>query len=245
MTESAPFAVFITNPNVKAGYLGVPTPGLELKLVPTDGKIEVRYKGPNITPGYWRNEAATRETFDEEGFFRTGDAVLWIDPDDVHQGLKFDGRIAEDFKLATGTFVSVGPLRARIIAAGAPYIQDAVITGINLHEVGALVIPTAAVRKLAGLPADAPLKDVLESAPVQAHFQRVADELAGSATGSATRVARMHLMHEPPSIDKGEATDKGSINQRAVLQHREALVNALHAGTLPFTIQPRGLVRTG
>jgi feruloyl-CoA synthase len=238
MTESSPFAIFITNPNVKAGYLGVPTPGLELKLVPAGGKTEVRYKGPNITPGYWRNDEATRECFDDEGFFCTGDAVLWIDDNDVHQGLKFDGRIAEDFKLATGTFVSVGPMRAKIIAAGAPYVQDAVLTGINLKEVGALIFPTAAVRKLAGLAEGAPLKQVLESPPVQAHFQKVLDDLAAVATGSASRVARLHLMHEPPSIDKGEVTDKGSINQRAVLQHREALVDALHHGTLPFTLQP-------
>jgi feruloyl-CoA synthase len=238
MTESSPFAIFITNPNVKAGYLGVPTPGMELKLVPVDDKIEVRYKGPNITPGYWRSPDATRECFDDEGFFCTGDAVQWIDDNDVHQGLKFDGRIAEDFKLATGTFVSVGPMRARIIAAGAPYVQDVVITGLNLHEVGALVFPTPAVRQLAGLPADAPLKQVLESAPVQAHFRKVLDELASHGGGSASRVALLHLMHEPPSIDKGEVTDKGSINQRAVLKHRDALVTALHGGTLPFTLKP-------
>ncbi len=239
MTESSPFAVFVTNPNVKAGYLGVPTPGLELKLVPTDGKTEVRYKGPNITPGYWRAPDATVEAFDEEGFFCTGDAVLWIDDNDLHQGLKFDGRIAEDFKLATGTFVSVGPLRAKIIAAGAPYVQDAVITGINLKEIGALIFPTAAVRKLAGLPEGATMKEVLESGPVQAHFQKVLDELAAGGTGSASRVARMHLLHEPASIDKGEVTDKGSINQRAVLKHRDALVNALHDGMLPHTLTPK------
>jgi feruloyl-CoA synthase len=239
MTESSPFAIFVTNPNVKAGYLGVPTPGLELKLVPQDGKTEVRYKGPNITPGYWRNDEATRESFDEEGFFCTGDAVLWIDDNDVHQGLKFDGRIAEDFKLATGTFVSVGPMRSKIIAAGAPYVQDVVITGLNLKEVGALVFPTGAVRALSGLGADAPLKAILESAPVQAHFQTVFDQLAATATGSSSRIARAHLMHEPPSIDKGEVTDKGSINQRSVLRHREAVVNALHDGSLPFTILPR------
>ncbi|MBI2771356.1 MAG: feruloyl-CoA synthase [Burkholderiales bacterium] len=240
MTESSPFAIFITNPEVKSGYLGVPTPGLELKLVPVDGKTEVRYRGPNITPGYWRNDEATRESFDEEGFFSTGDAVLWIDDGDIHQGLKFDGRIAEDFKLATGTFVSVGPLRGKIIAAGAPYVQDAVLTGINLKEVGALIFSTPAVRKLAALPDDASLKQVLESPFVQEHFQRVADELAAGATGSANRIARLHLMAEPPSIDKGEVTDKGSINQRAVLKHRDDLVRALHEGTLPFTIQPQG-----
>ncbi|MDQ6881169.1 MAG: AMP-binding protein, partial [Pseudomonadota bacterium] len=239
MTESSPFAIFITNPHVKAGYLGVPTPGMELKLVPSDGKTEVRYKGPNVTPGYWRNDAATRECFDDEGFFRTGDAVLWIDGDDCHQGLKFDGRIAEDFKLATGTFVSVGPLRAKIVAAGAPYVQDAVITGLNLKEVGALVFPTAAVRQLAGLPPDAPMRQVLESPAVQAHFQEVVGDLGATATGSASRITRLHLMHEPPSIDRGEVTDKGSINQRAVLQHRDALVNALHDGSLPFTLQPQ------
>ena len=239
MTESSPFAVFITSPEVKSGYLGLPTPGMELKLVPNEGKTEIRYKGPNVTPGYWRAPEETAGHFDDEGFFCTGDAVLWIDPQDPHKGLKFDGRIAEDFKLATGTFVSVGPLRAKIIAAGAPYVQDAVITGLNRNEVGALVFPTGKVRQLAGLPESASLKEVLESAPVQAHFQKVVDELAAQATGSANRVARLHLMDEPPSIDKGEVTDKGSINQRAVLKHRDALVQAFHDGELPFTLQPK------
>jgi feruloyl-CoA synthase len=243
MTESSPFAVFVTSPRVSSGDLGLPTPGMELKLVPVDGKTEVRYKGPNITPGYWRAPEATAEAFDEEGFFCTGDAVVWIDPADQHQGLRFDGRIAEDFKLATGTFVSVGPLRAKIIAAGAPYVQDAVVTGLNRNEVGALVFPTPAVRKLAGLPDDAPLQAVLQSAPVQAHFQRVVDALAAQSTGSANRVARLHLMHEPPSIDKGEVTDKGSINQRAVLKHRDALVQAFHDDRQPFTLQPQGAAR--
>ncbi|MBE7941527.1 MULTISPECIES: feruloyl-CoA synthase [Ramlibacter] len=239
MTESSPFAVFVTGPDVKSGHLGLPTAGMELKLVPTEGKVEIRYKGPNITPGYWRAPAETAEHFDEEGFFKTGDAVRFIDPQNIHLGLRFDGRIAEDFKLATGTFVSVGPLRAKIIAAGAPYVQDAVITGLNRREVGALLFVTPKVRQLAGLADDAPLKAVLESALVQAHFQAVVDELAAQATGSANRVARLHLMHEPPSIDKGEVTDKGSINQRAVLKHRDAMVQALHDGQLPFTLQPK------
>ena len=239
MTESSPFAVFITNPDVKSGYIGLPTPGMELKLVPTQGKTEIRYKGPNVTPGYWRNPQASQECLDEEGFFCTGDAVLWIDPTNPHLGLKFDGRIAEDFKLATGTFVSVGPLRAKIINAGTPYVQDAVITGLNRNEVGALLFPRPEIRKLAPhLPAETPLKEVLESAAVQDHFQDVVDALAQQATGSANRVARLHLMHEAPSIDKGEVTDKGSINQRAVLQHRDALVQAFHDDRLPFTLQP-------
>ena len=225
MTESGPFGLFVTGPNVKAGDLGLPTPGMTLKLVPTGGKTEVRYKGPNITPGYWRAPADTADAFDEEGYFCTGDAVKWIDANNIHAGLSFDGRIAEDFKLATGTFVSVGPLRARIIAAGAPYVQDVVLTGINLKEVGALVIPTAAAR---GLPSEA----------VAAHFQHLVDELAKTATGSANRIARLHVMHEPPSIDKGEVTDKGSVNQRAVLTHRAALVEALHLDAVQPIFKP-------
>jgi feruloyl-CoA synthase len=238
MTESGPFGIFVTNPHVRAGDLGVPTPGLELKLVDTDGKTEVRYRGPNITSGYWRNAADTATAFDEEGFFKTGDAVKWIDETDVHLGLKFDGRIAEDFKLATGTFVSVGPLRGKIIAAGAPYVQDVVLTGINLKEVGAMVFPTPAVRALSGLAADAPLADVLCSQPVLAQFQKLVDALSANSTGSANRIARMCLLSEPPTIDKGEITDKGSINQRSVLTHRADTVAALHADTLHFIVKP-------
>jgi len=242
MTESGPFGIFVTNPNVSAGDLGVPTPGLELKLVDMGGKTEVRYRGPNITPGYWRNEEETKGAFDDEGFFCTGDAVKWIDETDVHLGLKFDGRIAEDFKLATGTFVSVGPLRGKIIAAGAPYVQDVVLTGINLKEVGAMVFPTPAVRALSGLAADAPLADVLGSAPVLAHFQNLINELSKTATGSANRIARMCLLSEPPTIDKGEITDKGSINQRSVLTHRADTVAALHEDRLHFIFEAHPLI---
>ena len=238
MTESGPFGIFVTNPNVSAGDLGVPTPGLELKLVDMGGKTEVRYRGPNITPGYWRNDEETKGAFDDEGFFCTGDAVKWIDETDVHLGLKFDGRIAEDFKLATGTFVSVGPLRGKIIAAGAPYVQDVVLTGINLKEVGAMVFPTPAVRALSGLAPDAPLADVLSSKLVLAHFQNLINELSKTATGSANRIARMCLLSEPPTIDKGEITDKGSINQRSVLTHRADTVAALHEERLHFILKP-------
>jgi feruloyl-CoA synthase len=239
MTESGPFAIFVTNPNIKAGDLGVPTPGMDLKLVDVDGKTEARYRGPNITPGYWRAPEETAEHFDDEGFFCSGDAVQWIDETDVHQGLKFDGRIAEDFKLATGTFVSVGPLRAKIIAAGAPYIQDVVLTGINLKEVGAMVFPTQKVRDLSGLAPSTPMADVLASAPVIAYFQTVVDRLAQAATGSASRIARLCLLAEPPTIERGEVTDKGSINQRAVLTHRAQTVAQLHDDSLHTILKPR------
>ena len=239
MTESGPFGIFVTNPHVKAGDLGVPTPGMELKLVDMQGKTEVRYRGPNVTPGYWRAPQETADAFDEEGFFKTGDAVQWIDETNPHLGLKFDGRIAEDFKLATGTFVSVGPLRAKIISLGAPFIQDAVLTGINLKEVGAMIFPTPAVRSLCDLPAGAPLADVLASPAVLAKFQAIVNELAQTATGSANRIARLCLLSEPPTIDKGEITDKGSINQRSVLAHRADQVAALHADGLPNILKPK------
>ena len=239
MTESGPFAVFVPNHHVRAGDLGLPTVGMTLKLVPMGDKTEVRYLGPNITPGYWRSPQETADAFDEEGFFCTGDAVQWIDPARPELGLKFDGRIAEDFKLATGTFVSVGPLRAKIIAAAAPYVQDAVITGLNLNEVGAMLFPTPALRQLSGLEPSAPMAEVVASPAVQSHFQTVINQLAAQATGSANRIARAILLLDPPSIDKGEVTDKGSINQRAVLKHRDALVQALHAGEAAHTWVPQ------
>ena len=238
MTESGPFGLFVTTPHSRAGDLGLPAPGLELKLVPMGDKVEVRYRGPNITPGYWRGPEATAESFDDEGFFCTGDAVQWIDAADPHQGLKFDGRIAEDFKLATGTFVSAGPMRGKLIAAGAPYVQDAVLTGLNLKEVGAMIFATPQLRELAGLPAAASMADVAASAPVKAWLQTLLTTLAATATGSATRIARDIILTEPPSIDKGEVTDKGSINQRAVLKHRDALVTALHDGSAPNIAKP-------
>ena len=238
MTETGPFGIFVPRPEVESGDLGLPGAGLHLKLVPMGDKVEVRYKGPNVTPGYWRAPEANAESFDEEGFLKSGDAVVWRDPAQPNLGLRFNGRIAEDFKLATGTFVSVGPLRGRIIAAAAPYVQDAVITGLNLHEVGAMVFTTPRVRELCDLPANAALADVLQHPQVLSYFQQLLNTLAAQATGSANRVARMLLLSEPPSIDKGEVTDKGSINQRAVLKHRDVLVQALHQGSAPGILTP-------
>ncbi len=239
MTESAPSAMFINSPDVKAGDIGVPVPGMTLKLVSMGDKTEVRYRGPNVTPGYWRSEQATRDAFDEEGYLCTGDAVRWIDPDDLHRGLHFDGRIAEDFKLSTGTFVSVGPLRAKVIVTGAPYVQDVVLTGLNMKEVGALIFPSPACRNVSGLSADAPWAEVLASQPVRDRLQSILDELARQSSGSANRIARALLLTEPPSADKGEITDKGSINQRVVLKHRDALVRALHDGSAHHILQPQ------
>jgi feruloyl-CoA synthase len=239
MTETSPADLFAVGPDVRSGHIGLPNPGVEAKLVPNDGKLEIRFRGPNVMKAYWRNPQQSIEAFDEEGFYCSGDAVRFIDPTDPQKGLFFDGRIAEDFKLSSGTFVSVGPLRARVIALGAPCVQDAVVTGLNRDSIGLLLLPRLdECRVLANASASTSLAQVLSHAAVRAHFQALIDRLWREGTGSATRVARALLLIEPLSIDKGEITDKGSINQRAVLQHRESLVEQLYADLLPEQILP-------
>jgi feruloyl-CoA synthase len=230
-TETGPSATFTTRDGVRSGMIGLPVPGVEVKLAPEGDKTEFRVRGPSVTPGYWRQPELTRAAYDEEGFYRMGDAVGFVDPEDPEQGLFFDGRVAEDFKLATGTWVSVGPLRAKIIAAGAPHVQDVVIAGLNRDSLGALVFPNvAACRELCGgVPAQAPLGDVVRHPAVRARFQALFDDLARAPTGSSTRIARAIVLDTPPSIDASEITDKGSINQRAVLKTRAGLVEALYA----------------
>ncbi len=232
-TETSPLAVACSWEFDRAGNIGLPAPGVELKLVPNEGKLEARLRGPNITPGYWRQQELTRAAFDEEGFYKIGDALKFADPGDPLKGLLFDGRIAEDFKLSTGTWVSLGPLRARFIDHFAPYVRDVVFAGPNRDDIAVLVFPDIeACRRLAGLGADATPASVVENAKVRAKFAELLRTLAATSTGSSTRVARALLMAEPPSMDKSEATDKGSINQRAVLANRAALVDELYATPL-------------
>lgn len=253
MTETAPSCTFAVGTDVRSGWIGLPVPGVEVKLV-RDGaaddphaKTEIRFRGPNVMPAYWRAPQQTSDAFDADGFYRTGDAVRFIDPAHPNRGLVFDGRTAEDFKLSTGTFVSVGPLRARVTLAGAPCIQDVVVAGLNRDEIGLLIFPRLdECRRLAaelGEPAAAtlPVPELLHLPAVRGFFQQLADRLWREGTGSANRPARLHVLAEPPSIDKGEVTDKGSINQRAVLQHRAALVEAMYEGreSDPFLILPR------
>jgi len=230
-TETAPFAMCTHRGAARAGTVGLPVDGLEMKLVPVGDKLEARFRGPSITPGYWRQPDLTRAAFDEDGYYRTGDAMRFADPADPHKGLEFDGRTAEDFKLTTGTWVSVGPLRARINAAGAPYVQDAVITGHDRDALGALLFPNVETcRSLCPeLPETAPTREVLAHTAVRARFHRLLDALADAATGSSTRITRAMLLDTPPSLDAAEITDKGSINQRAVLKARAALVDELYA----------------
>jgi feruloyl-CoA synthase len=240
MTETAPFAICANAYEVKSGHIGLPAPGLELKLVPMGDKQEVRYRGPNVTPGYWRAPEQTAEHFDAEGFYCSGDAAKPMDPAHPERGFMFDGRIAEDFKLNTGTFVSVGPLRAAIIAAGDPLVQDVVIAGVNRGEIGILLFMRLdACRDYTGLPANAPAHLVLGHPHLRAFLQRLVDVLHSRGTGSATRVARALVLAEPPSIDRGEITDKGSINQRAVLTHRDADVVRMYLGRDRDVIAPQ------
>jgi feruloyl-CoA synthase len=229
MTETAPTCTLAIPEDARPGFIGTPVPGVDVKLVPMGDKTEVRFRGPNVMPGYWRDAELTAECFDEEGYYRTGDAARPFDATDLTQGLMFDGRIAEDFKLSTGTYVSVGPLRARVVALGFPCVHDAVVTGLNRDEVGLLIVPRVAeARLMTDLPESAPPADVLGHPLVRDFFQRLADQLWAQGTGSANRPARLMLLVEPPSIDGGEITDKGSINQRAVLSRRARLVELLH-----------------
>jgi feruloyl-CoA synthase len=224
-TESAPMAIARMWQSKDATNMGVPVPGVELKLVPVDGKLEARLRGPNIMPAYWRQDHLTAQAFDEEGFYRLGDALKFEDPADPAQGLLFDGRIAEDFKLATGTWVNVGPLRARLLAQLEPYARDVVIAGADRDEIGALIFPNLeACRKLT-----ASAGDVTEDIDVRNEMGARLAAFAAAATGSSNRVCRAILLREPPSLDAGEMTDKGSINQRAVLGRRRDLVVELYA----------------
>jgi feruloyl-CoA synthase len=231
-TETAPFFMSVNPRTSRSGHVGLPVPGNDAKLVPNNGKLEVRARGPNVTPGYWRQVELTRAAFDEEGFYKFGDALKPADPDDFHAGFDFDGRIAEDFKLASGTWVSVGPLRARFIAACAPLVRDVVIAGINRDEISALVVLDLDGCRLinATLPPD-DLKAAAADPLIRDAFrERLVRFLAGS-TGSSTRIPRAILIDTPLSIDRGEVTDKGSINQRAVLEHRSALIDELYSPT--------------
>jgi feruloyl-CoA synthase len=229
-TETAPFALMCTIEQERAGNVGVPAQGVTLKLVPNQGKLEARLKGPSITPGYWRDPQLTQAAFDEEGFYKLGDALRFAVPGDPAQGFFFDGRLAENFKLDTGTWVAVGALRARLVNELGGLVRDAVIAGENRHELGALLVPFwPALRALVqGEPALSD-KEILTHPAVSARLAEHLSAHAAKATGSASRVVRAMLMEDEPSFDKGEITEKGSVNQRAVLRHRASLVDALYA----------------
>jgi feruloyl-CoA synthase len=234
-TETSPMALQCTWDSDRAGAIGIPMPGVEAKVVQTGDKMEIRVKGPNVTPGYWRDPELTGNAFDEEGYYKFGDAVRFVDANDVNKGLLFDGRLAEDFKLSSGTFVNVGPLRSRIIHWFAPYVIDAVITGHDRNFLGMMLVPNLeSCRTLAkDLPPSATAADVLGNEAVRAKFTELLDSFAAQSSGNSNRVERALLLEEPPSLDRGEITDKGSLNQRVILDHRAALVEEIHAENPP------------
>ncbi|WMT74233.1 feruloyl-CoA synthase [Bradyrhizobium sp. Ash2021] len=233
-TETSPFFMSVTPATSRSGHVGLPVLGNDAKLLPNNGKLEVRARGPNVTPGYWRQPDLTAKAFDEEGFYKFGDALKPADPNDFDKGFDFDGRIAEDFKLASGTWVSVGPLRARFVGTCAPLVRDVVIAGINRDEISALVVLDLDGCRLINptLPPDdlaAAASDPLIRAAFRDRFQK----LLANATGSSTRITRAVLLDTPLSIDRGEVTDKGSINQRAVIEHRSGLIDLLYLPAPP------------
>jgi len=230
-TETAPLATSAHYQTDKAGVIGLPIPGTELKLVPNGGKLEVRVRGPNVTPGYYKDPDLYARAIDADGFYRIGDAVKFADPDDPSKGLLFDGRVAEDFKLATGSWVNVGELRIKAISAAAPVIQDAVVTGHDRDEVGLLIFPNIeGAARVAGLGPDASTRDVAAHEKVRACLRRGLAAYNLENPGSSTRIKRVLFLEEPPDVDAGEITDKGYISQRAVLERRAEQVKRLYEG---------------
>jgi feruloyl-CoA synthase len=218
----------------RVGLIGLPLPGITLKLVPNGQKLEVRVKGPTVTPGYLNRPELTKEAFDEEGFYRLGDAAKFVDEKDPSKGLIFDGRVTEDFKLSSGTWVSVGTLRADAIAAASPLIQDCVIAGQDKDFVGVLAWPNiVAAKEIAGEGVGSTPDEILRSPKVVAFVREKIREHNKRAGGSSGKIGRIMLMSEPPSIDGHEITDKGYINQRATLDRRAKLVEALYATVPP------------
>ncbi|MDB5825347.1 MAG: feruloyl-CoA synthase [Herminiimonas sp.] len=240
-TETSPLATDCHFQAPYSGVIGVPVPGVELKLLKNGGKLEIRVRGPNVMPGYLLQPELTAKAFDEEGFYRIGDAVRFADPQRPEAGLVFDGRVAEDFKLASGTWVNVGALRVRGIEFLAPVAQDIVVTGHDGDEIGFLVFPNMpACRQLAALPAEATAAEVLMHDKVRTAVSAGLAAMRAAGSGSSTFAGRALLLQEPPSVDAGEITDKGYINQAAVLRGRAVLAARLHALTTdPETILPR------
>jgi feruloyl-CoA synthase len=228
-TETGPAITFTTPSTARSGALGLPAAGNILKLAPCEGKLEIRVRSPSVTPGYWREPELTGAAFDEEGFYRLGDAARLLDPDDPTKGLLFDGRIAEDFKLASGTWVSVGPLRAGLIAALAPLVQDVVIAGLDRDYLAALLVPDLRECAIQLNLTEPPTYSALREHPLLRRL--LSDRLrehARAHTASSVRVRRALVLPTAPSLDQGEITDKGSVNQRAVLRHRPDLIAELY-----------------
>ncbi len=229
-TESAPLALFTGAQTTSSNWIGVPVPGVDLKVAPVGDRFELRFRGPNITPGYWRDEALTAAAFDADGYYCMGDAVAPIDAADPARGWMHQGRLADDFKLSTGTWVRVGPLRAAFLAAAAGLVHDVVIAGEGRERVAALLLLDVAACRAVAQNGDTALTladlaaDPAVEAALLAILRRFSEERPGSSTALSTAI----VLVDPPSIDAQEITDKGALNQRAVLKRRAALVGQLY-----------------
>ena len=234
-TETGPFLSTTVWPVGRPGEIGLPAAGSEMKLVPNGEKLEVRVKGASITPGYWRQADKTAEAFDDEGYYLMQDALRYHDPEDITKGLIFDGRVTEDFKLDTGTWVNMAGVRSATIRGLAPLVRDLVLTGLDLPHIGALLfLDYDACR--ATFPELAAVEDTAAIARHPALVERVQhglNQIARQATGSSTMVARAIILETPPSTDASEITDKGSINQKAVMANRPQLCADLYANPAP------------
>jgi feruloyl-CoA synthase len=237
-TETSPLATHVHFPVDRADVIGLPAPGVEIKLAPVrslepaGGKLELRVRGPNVSPGYWGQPEAAAERLDEDGFLKIGDAGRLVDPQDPERGILFDGRLAENFKLLSGTWVEVGSLRTDVIAAGAPAIQDVVVCGHDREEIGLLIVPNPAGCRLlcgAGGETETPLGELVRRSEVRDRLRASLASHTAANPMSSRRIGRALLLVEPLSIDAGEITDKGYVNQRAVLERRAALVERLYA----------------
>jgi feruloyl-CoA synthase len=229
-TETAPLATAAHFPLDRAGNVGVPVPGVEMKLVPSGNKLEIRVRGPNITPGYWKRSDLTAAAFDEEGFYSPGDAVRFCDAHDCQQGVMFDGRLAEDFKLTTGTWVHVGGLRIGALAACSPVLQDAIVAGADRASIALLCwLNAAGCQKLIGEDAPSALPEFARHPVIREHVRRALIQWNAAHSGSSERIARVLLLSDTPSIDANEITDKGYINQRLALERRATDVARLYA----------------
>ncbi len=234
-TETAPLATAVHWQIESAGVIGLPVPGVELKMLPNGDKLEMRVRGPNVMPGYLNRPDLTADAFDDEGFYKIGDAGRFVDPDDPIKGLVFDGRVTEDFKLITGTWVHVGGIRVAALAAATPVLQDAVVAGHDRDRIGLLAWPNVnACKEICTDPAaHASVEALIRSPEVIDHLRQGIAAYNAKHRGSSTRIARVLLMAEPPNIDANEITDKGYINQRATLDRRAALVECLFADPPP------------
>lgn len=228
MTETSPIALFGTRNDTGPGMVGIPVAGMDLKLVPHDDSYEARYRGPNVTPGYWRDSAASDAAFDEHGFFRSGDLLSFIDPERPKAGFRFDGRINEDFKLSSGTRVSADKLRLHALDVLRPFATEVVIVGADRDDVRMLIFPDWEVCVAAiGLDRDTTPAQIVSNKRLRALLRERLIQLAAAGTGSSNRIVAAMLVDVPPSGAAGELTEKGTINSRMLQRNRPELLDIL------------------